>query len=149
MTIADIFSDAALKSARVDRNGGMVQQKAVASVAVATAANDIIAMIPFQTGFSLDRFAASSDILDTGTDVLLEVGYIYTDDTLTDDTNAFLTALDIAQDAGSRTWPVDDGLLTAVGFLSAGEGFLTVRLSAGPTTTLGNITLRAGFSYNQ
>ena len=88
-----------------------------------------------------------SDDLDTGSNVLLDVGYLY-DDTTGEDDNAFFDNLDIAQDAGSRVWPADDGLLTGVSFVSTGEGYVSVTTRAGATTTEGDITMIAQFTYD-
>lgn len=147
----DIFSDVAISvdsphAKRIEQ--GITTQKAIASIAAATASGSDVGMIRFQKGFNLDHFSLVSDDLDSATNVTLDVGFIYDDSTLTDDPNAFLDGLDIVQDAGSRTWPVDDGLLTGIGFEAEGAGFLTVTIADANTTTLGDITMIAAFTYD-
>ena len=126
----------------------LMSQKGIATVAAASGTGTDIGMIPFQEGWSLIGFSIVSDDLDTGTDVTLDVGYLYDDSNLTDDPNAFLSAADIAQDGGSLIWPIADGLLTGVGFTSEGSGFLTITTGGGATTTAGDITLTATFTYD-
>lgn len=149
MTTPTIFSDVAgiTTVSRSDRSGALSSQKAIASIAAVTTSGTNIGMIRFDTNFSLVSLAIVSDDLDTATNVTLNAGYLY-DGTTGEDDNAFLSALDIAQDAGSRTWPVDDGLLTGISFIATGPGYLSVTTGGGSTTTLGDITVIAQFTYN-
>lgn len=151
MTTPDIFSDVAGTAtnkftAKLEPQG-ILAQKAIATIPAATASGTDIGMIRFEKGFSLTGLAIVSADLDTATNVTLDVGYLY-DDTTGEDPNAFLAALDIAQDAGSRLWPVEDGLLTGISFIATGPGYLNVQTGGGATTTAGDITLIAEFTYD-
>lgn len=148
MTTPTIFSDVADNPLVFRKQPqGTLQQKAIVAVPAVTVVATNIALIRFGTGFSLTSLAIVSDDLDTGTDVLLDVGFLL-DGTTGEDDNAFFDNLDIAQDAGSRTWPVDDGLLTGISFVATGPGYITVTTSGGSTTTAGDITCIAGFTYD-
>lgn len=149
MTTPTIFSDVAAQAyqAKVERNGDVVAQKAIATIPASTAAGTNIGMIRFQKGFTLTALAIVSADLDTGTTVVLDVGYLY-DDTTGEDDNAFFNDIDIAQDAGSVVWPIADGLLTGVSFTATGAGYLSITTRSGSTTTAGDITLIAQFTYN-
>lgn len=147
MTTPSILADTA-GNAKVDRSGAVRSIKAVASVPDTTAADTIIGMVRFQKGFSLHQLAIVSDDLDAGTDLLLDVGFVYDEDTLTDDPNAFLDGADIAQDAGSLVWPVADGLLTGTGFVAEADGYISVQLTDNAAEADGDITVKALFSYD-
>jgi len=148
MTTPTIFSDAAANAAQARFiPDGVHAQKAIATIPATTATSTNIGMIRFQKGFTLTGLAIVSEDLDTGTSVTLDVGYLY-DDTTGEDDDAFLAAIDIAQDAGSRTWPVDDGLLTGVSFEATGAGYISITTGGGATTTEGDITLIAEFTYD-
>jgi len=149
MTTPTIFSDVAAITTvnRSDLSGAVTVQKAIASLVAVNVSGTNIGMIRFDTNFSLVSLAVKSDDLDSSTNVTLLVGYLY-DGTTGEDDNAFLDALDIAQDAGSRTWPVDDGLLTGISFTATGPGYLSITTGGGSTTTAGDLTLIATFTYN-
>lgn len=148
MTTPTIFSDVAANPFMAKRETqGITSERAVALIPAATAAATNVGMHRFQPGFALTALAIVSDDLDTATNVTLDVGYLY-DGTTGEDDNAFLDGLDIAQDAGSRVWPVDDGLLTGVSFVAVDDGYLSVTIQDAPTTTEGNITTLAQFTYD-
>lgn len=127
---------------------GVLSQKAVATIPAATATSTDIGMIPFQEGFNLVGLSIKSDDLDTSTNVTLDVGYIYDSSTLSGDTDAFFNDIDIAQDAGSVVYPVADGLSVGTGFVAEGSGFIFIRIGGGATTTAGDITVQAIFTYD-
>lgn len=131
------------------RPQGVVAQRGIAIIPATTAADTVVGMIRFQKGFVPISLTIKSDDLDNATNVLLDVGYVYDEVAFTDDDNAFLDNIDIAQDAGSLLWPVADGLLTGVGFEAEGDGYLVVVTRAAATTTLGNITLTCSFTYDR
>lgn len=147
----DVFSNKAGSAyvAKVDREGSLTQEKAVATVPAGTTTTDTIYMHRFQKGFALNSFQLVSEDLDTGTTVTLAVGYEYDSSSLTSDDNAFLTNSDIAQDAGSVVYPTADGLLTATTFTAEGDGYITITPSAGTTISSGDITMRTTFSYDE
>ena len=151
MTTPTIFSDVAGTATNTftakSEPQGVIAQKAIATLPATTASGTDIGMIRFEKGFALTGLAIVSDDLDTSTNVTLDVGYLY-DDTTGEDDNAFFSALDIAQDAGSRVWPTDDGLLTGISFVATGPGWLSVSTGGGNTTTAGDITCIAQFTYD-
>jgi hypothetical protein len=148
MTTPTIFADVAANPfISKSEPQGVLAEKSVASLAATTASGTNVGMIRFNKGFSLTGLAIKSADLDTGTDVTLDVGYLY-DDTTGEDPNAFISAADIAQDAGSLVWPIADGLLTGVSFVATGPGYLSVTTGGGATTTAGDVTMIAQFTYD-
>jgi len=147
MTTPTLIADTA-GNAKVDRSGAVRSIQAQAAIPDTTAATTLIGMIRFQKGFSLDQLAIKSSDIDAGTTVLLDVGYVYDDDALTDDPNAFFDGLDIGQDAGSVVWPVADGLLTGVGFVAEAPGYIVVQITDDAAEVDGTIDAKALFSYN-
>ena len=126
---------------------GVLPQKAIATIPASTAAGTNIGMIRFQRGFSLLSFEIASADLDTLTNVVLDVGYLY-DGTTGEDPDAFLNNSTIAQGGTSTVWPIAGGLLTGVSFTATGPGYLNVQTGGGATTTAGDITLIAQFTYD-
>ena len=148
MTTPSILSNTA-DNAKVDRSGAVRSVSGQAAIADTTAAGTIVGLIRFQKGFNLDQLAIKSSDMDAGTDLLLDVGYVYDDDTTyTNDPNAFFDGLDIAQDAGSVVWPVADGLLTGVGFTAEADGYVVVQLTDNAVEADGTIDFKALFSYD-
>lgn len=148
MTTPSILADTA-DNAKVDRSGAVRSISGQAEIPDTTAANTIVGLIRFQEGFTLDHLAIKSSDMDAGTDLLLDVGYVYDDDTTyTNDPNAFFDGLDIAQDAGSVVWPVADGLLTGVGFTAEADGYIVVQLTDNAAEADGTIDFKALFSYD-
>ena len=148
MTTPTLFSDVAANEFQAKSEPqGVIAQQFVLTVPASTAASTNAGLIRFEKGFSLTGLAIKSDDLDSATNVTLDVGYLY-DDTTGEDPNAFLSALDIAQDAGSRTWPVDDGLLTGISFVATGPGYLSLTTGGGATTDAGDITGIVEFTYD-
>ena len=151
MSAPIIFSDKAGTlenkfSAKVEPQG-ILAQKAIAEIPASTVVATDIGMIRFEKGWTLTGLDIVSDDLDSGTNVTLDVGYLL-DGTTGEDKDAFFSGLDIAQDAGSRVWPADDGLLTGISFTADEGGYLSVTTAGGSTTTLGNITVIAKFTYD-
>ena len=151
MTTPTLFSDVAGTATNnfiaKSEPQGIIAQKFVLTVPAATASGVNAGLIRFERGFSLTGLAIVSEDLDTATNVTLDIGYLY-DDTTGEDDNAFFNAIDIAQDAGSVVWPIADGLLTGVSFVATGGGYLSLTTGGGATTTAGNITGIAQFTYD-
>lgn len=148
MTTPAIIADTAY-NAKVDRSGAVRSISGTATIPNTTAANTIVGLIRFQKGFQLDHLTIKSSDMDAGTDLLMDVGYVYDDDsTYTNDPNAFFDGLDIGQDAGSVAWPVADGLLTGVGFEAEADGYIVVQLTDNAAEANGTIKFKALFSYD-
>ncbi len=150
MTTPSILSDAvSARDAKVDRSGAVRSQSANATVPATTAADAFVGLFQFDTGFSLDHLAIVSEDLDTATNVTLDVGFVYDDDTtFTNVPDAFFDGIDIVQDAGSVVWPIADGLLTGTGFIAQGPGHIVAQIKGAVTTTEGDITAKILFSYD-
>ena len=80
MTTPSILADTA-GNAKVDRSGAVRSVSGQATIPDTTAADTIIGLIRFQEGFNLDQLAIKSSDIDAGTDLLIDVGYVYDDDT--------------------------------------------------------------------
>lgn len=148
MTTPSIIADTA-NDARVDRSGAVRSIQATATIPNGTVANTIVGMVRFQKGFCLKQLALKASDMDAGTDLLLDVGYVYDDNvTYTDDPNAFVDGSAIAQTGSSVVWPVAAGLLTGTGFVAEADGYITVQLTDNAAEADGTLKVDASFSYN-
>lgn len=148
MTTPTVLSDAAANAyLPKGEPQGVLAQKFILTLAATTAADTNCGLIRFQKGFSLTHLAIVASDMDTASTLVLDVGYLY-DDTTGEDDNAFFNDLDIGQDAGSRVWPVDDGLLTGVSFVATGPGYLSLTTRAEAIEVAGTVTGIAQFTYN-
>ena len=150
MTTPDITANGVVDvQAKIDRSGAVTAERRVATIPAATASGTNLGVVRFQSGFTPTAIAIVSEDLDTATNVTLDVGVIY-DDTVegTDDPNAFLDGIDIAQDAGSVIWPIADGLLTGSSLTTTGNGYIVVQTGGGATTTEGDITVLVQGTYD-
>lgn len=151
-TTPTVFSDAAYNtvlSAKSEPQNNLAQ-KATYAVPALTAQNTVIGMIPFQTGFSLLSYSLLVPDLDSSTNVTYDVGYCYPaafGTSTTEDLAAFATGAS-AQAVTSVVWPVAAGLLTGVSFTATQPGYITIRITGGPTTTLGTFSMIANFTYD-
>lgn len=150
MTTPTIFSNTAGNAYQAKHKAqGLLAERAVATIPAATGTGVNVGMIRFQKGFHLLEFDIKTDDLDTGTNVTLNVGYIYDDNvTFTNVPAAFLSASTIAQTGTSTVWPVAAGLLTGIGFTAEAPGYIVVQTAGGATTTSGDVSLRAQFTYD-
>lgn len=152
MTTPTVFSDVAALAGSApaiakSEPQGILAQKFVLTLPATTAADSNCGLIRFEKGFSLSALSLVASDMDTGSTLVLDVGYLY-DDTTGEDDNAFFNDLDIGQDAGSRVWPVDDGLLTGVSFVATGPGYLSLTTRGEAIEVAGTVTGIAQFTYN-
>lgn len=151
MTTPTVFSDVAgtaeNKFSAKSQPQHILAQKFELTLAAATAADTNCALIRFEKGFSLTGLGLVATDMDTATTLVLDVGYLY-DGTTGEDDNAFFNDLDIGQDAGSRNWPVDDGLLTGVSFVATGGGYLSLTTRGEAIEVAGTVTGIAQFTYD-
>lgn len=112
-----------------------------------TDATNLVNLVKFQKGAKIaDLVLEASGI--GATDLTMAVGYTYDDTSLTDDTDAFFTALTIGQTGGGfAVWPADSASLSVTGFEAEGEGQLVVETGGGAIDTDFTLTARAGLSY--
>lgn len=155
MTTPTIFSDVAADAGASQKfvlNGSDYTIKAVLTVDASTGTGVNGGIFRVRNGMRLVSLQIKSDDLDTGTDVTIDVGYLYDTPTasLVEDDDAIFAALDIAQDAGSRVWPyADDAAAGNEGILFGGEGYLTITTGGGSTTTAGDVHVTATFCYGE
>lgn len=151
MVAPTIFADAATNPFQAKGEPQQITAElATAVIPSTTASATIIGMFRFNKGFSLTAFALKTDDLDSGTNVTIDVGYVY--DTTADGTDApaaFISANAIAQTGTSLIWPIAGGLLTGVSFVATGNGYITLRTGGGATTTTGNASMIGQWTYNQ
>lgn len=135
-------------TAKRDPEGGNITSPITTYTVSSGTTGGTVGLMRFQEGFNLIGIRLKSADLDTGTSATLNVGYAYDDTSAAgaDDNNAFFNALDIMQDAGSRNWPIDDGLSNG-GFVAAGDGYITITFGGGATTVEGDITFQAEGFY--
>lgn len=151
MTTPNIFADGytnsedAFLNAPSGQSDGPRLVARSATVPDSTSAGSVIGLIPFNKGFRLSYGSALAvDDLDTGTDVEIEWGYVYDNDTaFTNDPDAFRAASTIAQTAAVG-FPTARGGAT---FEAVADGWVTVTTSGGSTTTEGVISINAIVSY--
>lgn len=126
---------------------GVLAEKAVLTVPATTAQNAVFGVIRFEPGFSLTKWDVHCADLDSSTNVTLSLGYIYDD---LDDANvaAFLANGTIPQAGGDFIYPVVGGLLVGQSFVATQSGYLVAKITGGATTTAGDITSIAQFTYN-
>lgn len=121
---------------KADRDGCARLQYSSISITAAATAGTTYGLVPFNKGFRLSYGSRLSTAdLDTSTNVTLDIGYTYkTGSSATDDPDAFATALS-AQTAGVLTFDEVAGL----SWVAEDDGWITVTLAAGPTTTTGTV----------
>lgn len=156
MTTPDIFADGYTNSADAFLNSPSGQGlpdrpvRATVTVPAATASGDVIGLIPFQKGASLEMGSGAllTADLDTGTDVDFVLGFVYDDDTtFTNDPDAFIT-LNTGLQAAAALVPFDGtGGFT---FVAEADGWIAMTLSGGqPTTTAGDLVLSTRATYER
>jgi hypothetical protein len=149
MTTPTLFSDvASIATVSKSEPQGVIAQKFELSLPVSTVADTLCGVVRFQKGFTLTGLSIVATDMDAGTDLLLDVGYVYDSASFTDDEDAIIDGSDIGQDAGSVVWPIADGLLTGVSFTAEGDGYLSITTRANAVETAGTITGIATFTYN-
>lgn len=123
------------------------------TVPAATASGTIIGMIPFQKGCRVVSGWVQSADLDSSTNVLLNVGYVYvTGSAGTDNDDAFLASSTLPQAGGIATFPVASGASTATEISTTGaadNGYFVIKIGGGATTTGGIVSLAMTFTYGE
>lgn len=115
-------------------------------VPASTAQNTVIGILPFQEGFRMSYASKLIlDDLDTGTDVTLDWGYVYLNDSdFTEASDAFISSSTIPQGGGT----VDPTRFDGSRFIAETEGWVCVVVTGGATTTEGNVTAHTHFDYD-
>lgn len=120
------------------------------TVPASTTTTASFGLIPVKAGMKLKSFTLWSADLDTGAAVTLNLGIRYrTGSTASDALAAFVSASTIAQTGGSVS---NDDNTTTVATMGAGgytfldDGWISLGIQAGTTTTAGIVRLRANLS---
>jgi len=128
-----------------DTGGGVTLVQTSVSVPASTSANTIIGLHPFRKGARLGygSVLAVTD-LDTGTNVTLNVGYVYDDNaTYTNDDDAFVSGSTKPQTGGLIAMTETAG----VSFVAEADGWFVAKNTAATTTT-GTITANLNIAYD-
>ena len=149
MTTPTITSDefTGYLDAPVLRNGGSQHVIASATIPASTASGTVIGLVPFRKGA---RLSYSSKLvvgdLDTATNVTIDFGYVYDDNTTyTNDPNAFIAGSTDAQTAANV---VSLDATAGFEFVAEADGWLAITTGGGSTTTEGTIKFNGLISYN-
>lgn len=138
---------------KMDRSGANRTQRFKVSIPSGTVTGTLIGLVPFNKGMELNilgTYIAANTALDTGTTIVVSVGYTYYDSTLG-------TSLGTAFVSSATTW--QSSALTALTLLngpesvgqwrSAADGWLTLTMTTGPTTTTGDVFGAITMCYDQ
>jgi len=131
---------------KVKRDTFGAMRRAYDSIAVAdgATAGTTYGLIPFQKGASVgygSKFYTPD--LDTDSNVTWNLGYLYSDTSLTSDADAFISA-GSGQSAAVLTFDENEGM----SFVAEGSGWITAELAAGPVTTAGTVEISAELAYD-
>ncbi len=150
MTQPTFLSDKAIRSFSAKLvPQGVVAQRATAFVPGGTQVGTTFGMIRFQPGWTLISFDLYSDnlLVGIGPGPKFDVGYLY-DDTIGEDTQAYINNSGIPVGGGSIVWPFDDALSGGRSPEVTDFGYLTVKLIDFPTDQDGEIKIISTFTYD-
>lgn len=135
---------------KVDRSGAVRRSSGAVSVPGTTAQAVVIGLFPFEKGMSfadLSGFNLLVADLDSGTTVTLSVGVFYQNSTEGTDVLTLITNGSTAAQAGGYIVP--GAVTTWQDYQTTGNGWVVVSVTAGPTTTTGNLTFNYTTCYDQ
>jgi hypothetical protein len=135
---------------KVERNGAVRRSSGSVSVPGTTAAATLIGLFPFNAGMSfagLGGFNIYTADLDSGTTVTLSVGVAYQDANNGTDVLTLVTSASTAAQAAGYIAP--SAAATWQDYVTTGNGWVVVSVTAGPTTTTGSVTFNIPFAYDQ
>lgn len=117
------------------------------TVTASTDATNTVNLVRFQSGAKVNDFVVRASGIGA-TDLTMTVGYVYDDPSLTDDPDAFFTALTIGQTGGgTAVWPANSASLNTTGFEALGDGNFVVVTGGGAVDTAFTLTQRATLTY--
>lgn len=128
-----------------DSFGAARLQYSAVTVADSSSAGTTFGLIPFNKGARLgygSKYHVSD--IDTGTTVTLNVGYLYSDTSLTSDADAFASAVTTGQAGGLISFDEEEGL----SWVAEGDGWIAVEIAAGPVTSAGTIKGQSVIVYD-
>ena len=128
------------------RNGAVQNVYTEVTVPASTATSVVAGIMPFRKGARISYASRiDTDDLDTGTDVTLDVGWVYDDNTTyTNDPNGFIAASAIAQTGGIDLFDAVAGFH----FIAEADGWVAATTGGGATTTEGDIRAQILVSYD-
>lgn len=131
---------------KVDRDGCNRTQYTEVTIPASTVITTVVGLVPFVKGARFCQGSSQLYIadLDTSTNVTFDIGYTYEDSANTSDDNAFASALTTAQTGGLITFDEFAGL----DFVAAGNGWITLTVTGGSTTTAGAVKGQCVLCYD-
>lgn len=133
--------------AKVDRSGALRMEYFTAVIPTTAVATEYIGLVPFQKGARFVQGASQLHVtdIDSSTDVTLDFGYIYDDDTTyTNDPNAFGTLITTGQTGGLVTFDEHAGL----SFQAEANGWIVAYIAAGSDVDVGTIKGQIVLAYD-
>ena len=138
---------------KMDRSGAARIQRFKVSIPSGTASSTLVGLIPFNKGMELSilgSYVAANTALDTGSTITIDVGYTYYDSTLgTSNAVAFASAVTTWQSSALTALTLINGPETVGQFKAAADGWVTLTVHTGPTTTTGDVFGQFLISYDQ
>lgn len=135
---------------KVERSGDVRRIAGSVSVPGSTAAATIIGLFPFNAGMSfagLSGYNFYTADVDSGTTVTYSIGVQYQNTTEgTTNLTAFVSGSTVPQAGGYIPPDAGTGWQT---YVTTGNGWLVVSVTAGPTTTTGSVTFNVPVTYDQ
>jgi hypothetical protein len=130
-----------------DTSGAVRNERGAVSIPASTVTDAIIGLFPFQKGMSfagLGGFNVHVADLDSSTNVTLDVGIVYEDNTTYTNDLDLITSASTAPQAGGFVAPDEIDFLT---FVSEANGWVVAQVNAATTTT-GSITFNINSVYD-
>lgn len=138
-----------------DRSGALRLVTGTVTIADSTTAGTILGLVPFRKGAKLG-YGGGVGVgdLDTATNVVLDVGYVYEDNNTTtniNDTDAFVDGATAGQAGGLISLSAGTGAFgvrTGLAFEATANGWFTLTVQAGPVSTAGTATFNLLIAYD-
>lgn len=133
-----------------ERDGSVRRLSGSVSIPGTTAAAVLVGIFPFNAGMSfagLSGYNFYTPDLDTGTTVTLSIGVAYA--TTADGTDALTLVTNAATTAQAGGYIPPSAVTTWQDYVTTGNGWVVVSITAGPTTTTGSIVFNVPITYDQ
>lgn len=133
-----------------DTSGAVRRTSGAVSIPGTTAQAVLVGLFPFTSGMSfagLGGYNFYTADLDSGTTVTLSIGVAYQNSTEGTDALTLVTNASTAAQAGGYIAP--SAVTTWQDYVTTGNGWVVVSITAGPTTTTGSVTFNVPFAYDQ
>lgn len=138
---------------KMDRSGANRTQRFKVSIPAATVTSTLVGLIPFNKGLEVNipaSYVAANTALDTGTTITIDVGYTYYDSTLgTSSAAAFASAVTTWQSSALTALTLINGPESVGQWRAAADGWITLTIHTGPTTTTGDVFGAFTICYDQ